>query len=141
MATVPPTPDKPKRSRSTAGFTPDKMEYKICKTVDTALAESVIKGAKYLPQLFSATGDLTIGNKDPTDIIKELLTKGALDKDLCLTDKEGGKKTSLKDALLNLKSSEEMNAQPNFTPTITPVEPVKTDPNTDSVKSLAEIFE
>ena len=34
-----------------------------------------------------------------------------------------------------------MNAQPNFTPTITPVEPVKTDPNTDSVKSLAEIFE
>ena len=150
MSTVPTTPDKPKRSRSTAGFTPDKMEYKICKTVDAALAESVIKGAnleymnsavKYLPQLFSAIGDLTLVNKDPTEIIKELLTKGALDKDLCLTDKEGGKKTSLKDPFLNLKFSEEMNAQPNFTPTITPVEPVKTNPNTDSVKSLAEIFE
>jgi hypothetical protein len=150
MSTEPTTPDKPKRTRSTAGFTPDKMEYKICKTVDENLVEAVIKGAnleyinsagKYLPQLFSATGDLTLVNKDPTEIIKELLNKGALDKDLCLTEKEGDKKTSLKDALLNLKSSEELNAQPNFTPTITPVEPVKTDPNSDSVKSLAEIFE
>ena len=101
MSTVSTTPDKPKRSRSTAGFTPDKMEYKICKTVDAALAETVIKGAnleymnsavKYLPQLFSATGELTLVNKDPTEIIKELLNKGALDKDLCLTDKEGGKR-------------------------------------------------
>ena len=81
------------------------MEYKICKTVDETHVEAVIKGAnleyinsagKYLPQLFSATGELTLVNKDPTEIIKELLTKGALDKDLCLTDKEGGKKTSLK---------------------------------------------
>ena len=150
MSTGPTTPDRPKRTRSTAGLTPDKMEYKICKTVDENLVEAVIKGAnleyinsagKYLPQLFSSTGDLTLVNKDPTEIIKELLNKGALDKDLCLTEKEGDKKTSLKDALLNLKSSEELNAQPNFTPTITPVVPVKTDPNSDSVKSLAEIFE
>ena len=66
MSTEPTTPDKPKRTRSTAGFTPDKMEYKICKTVDETLAETVIKGAnleyinsvgKYLPQLFSATSN------------------------------------------------------------------------------------
>ena len=88
------------------------MEYKISKTMDDVLAETVLKGAnlaymnsagKYLPQLFSATGELKLVKTDPTEIVKELLTKGALDKDLCLTDKEGGKKTSLKDALLNLK--------------------------------------
>ena len=144
------TPEKPKRTRSTAGFTPDKIEYKISKTMDEVLAETVLKGAnleymnsagKYLPQLFSATGELKLVKTDPTEIVKELLTKGALDKDLCLTNKEGGKKTSLKDALLNLKSSEEMNAQPNFTPTITPVDPVNADPSSETVKSLTEIFE
>ena len=34
-----------------------------------------------------------------------------------------------------------MNAQPNFTPTITPVDTVKADPSTETVKSLTEIFE
>ena len=129
---------------------PEKMEYKISRTVDNTLAEAVIKdanldymnaAAKYLPQLFSATDGLTMEKKEPIEIIKELLIKGALDKDLCLTDKDGGKKTSLKEALLNIKSNEEMNAQPNFTPTIDPVEPVVTDPDTITVKSLTEIFE
>ena len=39
------TPEKPKRTRSTAGFTPDKMAYKISKTMDDVLAETVLKGA------------------------------------------------------------------------------------------------
>ena len=34
-----------------------------------------------------------------------------------------------------------MNAQPNFTPTITPVDPENVDPSTETVKSLTEIFE
>ena len=98
---VPVTPYRTKRSRSTAGFTPDKMEYKISRTVDSTLAETVIKDAnlgylnataKYLPQLFSATDGLTMEKKEPIEIIKELLIKGALDKDLCLTDKDGGKR-------------------------------------------------
>jgi hypothetical protein len=96
---------------------------------------------KYLPQLFSGTGELKLVKTKPSKIVKELLLNGALDKDLYLTDKEGGKKTSLKEALLNLKSSEETNAQPSFTPTITPSEPEKIDPDGESVKSLSEILE
>ena len=101
MSTVSVTPNRTKRTRSTAGFTADKMEYKISRTVDNTLAEAFIKdanldymnaAAKYLPQLFSATEGLTMEKKEPTEIIKELLIKGALDKDLCLTDKDGGKK-------------------------------------------------
>ena len=80
---------------------------------------------KYLTQLFSATGELKLVKTKPTEIVKELLLKEALDKDMYLTDKE------------------ETNAQPSFTPTptITPSEPKKIDPNSDSIKSLSEIFE
>ena len=113
------------------------------------MAETVIKDAnlgylnttaKYLQQLFSATDGLTMEKKEPTEISKELLVKGALDKDLCLTDKEGGRKTTLKEALLNIKANEETNAQPHFTPTMNPVEAVPTNPDTTTVKSLTEIF-
>ena len=143
------TPYRTKRTRSTAGFTPDKMEYKISKTMDSTMADTVIKDAnlgylnttaKYLQQLFSATDGLTMEKKEPTEIIKELLVKGALDKDLCLTDKEGGRKITLKEALLNIKTNEETKAQPHFTPTMNPVEAEHTDPDTTTVKSLTEIF-
>ena len=125
------------------------MEYKISKTVDSTMADTVIKDAnlgylnttaKYLQQLFSATDGLTMEKKEPTEIIKELLVKGALDKDLCLTENEGGRKTTLKEALLNIKTNEETNAQPHFTPTMNPVEAEHTNPDTTTVKSLTEIF-
>ena len=146
---APVTPTRTKRTRSTAGFTPDKMEYKISKTVDSTMADTVIKDAnlgylnttaKYLQQLFSATDGLTMEKKEPTEIIKELLVKGALDKDLCLTENEGGRKTTLKEALLNIKTNEETNAQPHFTPTMNPVEAEHTNPDTTTVQSLTEIF-
>ena len=146
---VPATPTRAKRTRSTAGFTPDKMEYKISKTMDSTMADTVIKDAnlgylnttaKYLQKLFSATGGLTMEKKEPTEIIKELLIKGALDKDLCITENDGGRKTSLKDALLNIKTNEESDAQPHFTPTMNPVQAEHTNPDTATVQSLAEIF-
>ena len=42
---------------------------------------------------------------------------------------------------MNIKANEEINAQPHFTPTMNPVEPVTTNPDTTTVKSLTEIFE
>jgi hypothetical protein len=93
-----------------------------------------------LPKLLSANGELNLVKTVPNEFVKELLLKGALDKDLNLTNEEG-KKTSLKEALLTLKTSEETNAQPSYTPKITPTEPEKIEPGNELVKSLGEIFE
>jgi hypothetical protein len=69
-----------------------------------------------------------------------MLLIGALDKDMHLTDEEGAKR-SFKEALMTLKNSEELNAQPSHTPVIKPVKPEEIDPEKETVKSLSEIFD
>ena len=54
---------------------------------------------------------------------------------------EEGAKTSFKEALLTLKNSEELNAQPSHTPVIVPVQPEEIDPEKETVKNLSEIFD
>ena len=76
----------------------------------------------------------------PKEVVKELLLSGALDKDINLTNDEGNK-TSFKESLLTLKNSEETNTQPSHTPIIKPIEPEKTEPEKESIKTLSEIFE
>ena len=76
----------------------------------------------------------------PKEAVKEMLLIGALDKDMHLTDEEGAKR-SFKEALMTLKNSEELNAQPSHTPVIKPVKPEEIDPEKETVKSLSEILD
>ena len=136
------TPTKTKRKINDTDLTPDKMPFKVGKTMEDKEVEEVIKGTdleylttagKFLLKLLSAS-DLLLIKTVPKEVVKELLLTGALDKDMNLTNEEGTK-TSFKEALLTLKNSEEFNAQPSHTPVITQVEPEKIDPENVTVKT------
>ena len=65
--------------------------------------------------------------------------KGILDKDMFLTEEEGAKK-SFKDALMALKTAEELESHPSHTPVITITKTEEIKPEKETIKSLSEIF-
>jgi hypothetical protein len=63
---------------------------------------------KIMNKLLSSS-TLEIIKTVPKEVVKEMFISGALDKDMNLTE-DNGTKISFKEALLTLKSSEELNA-------------------------------
>ena len=111
------TPAKIKRKFGDTDLTPDKMPFKIGRTMEDEEAETVINGTdlefltaagKFLPKLLSSS-DVEIIKTVPKEVVKEMLNKGVLDKDMLLTDDEGAKR-SFKEALMALKQAEELEA-------------------------------
>ena len=73
------------------------MPFKIGRTMEDEEADTVINGTdleflsaagKYLPKLLSSS-DVEIIKTGPKEVVKEMLNKGVLDKDMLLTDDEG----------------------------------------------------
>ena len=70
---------------------------------------------------------------------KELLNKGVLDKDMFLTEEDGAKKMSFKEALTALKTAKENETHPSHTPVITTTKNEEIKPDDETVKSLSEL--
>ena len=91
------------------------MSYKIGKTMDAEETNTVIEKTdmnflketgRFLPKLLSSS-EIEITETIPKEVVKELLNKGVLDKDMFLTEEDGAKKTRFKEALMALKSADE----------------------------------
>ena len=94
------TPVQTKRKVEDTDFTPDKISYKIGKTMDAEAANTLIKKTdmnflketgRFLPKLLSSS-EIEITETIPKEVVKELLNKGVLDKDMFLTEEDGAKK-------------------------------------------------
>jgi hypothetical protein len=115
-----------KRKIENTDLTPDKMpKFKLAKALEEAEATVVLNKfdlnylrdtGKYIPKLVEGnTFDLT--KTTPDEMLKELLMKGAFDDKLEFTT-EDGSTNSLKSALMALKTAEDADQQPSFSPDI-----------------------
>ena len=101
------TPAKIKRKFRDTELKLDNIPFTIGRTMEGE--ETVINGTelefltaagKFLPKLLSSS-EIQILKTVPKEAVKEMLIKGALDKDMLLTDEEGAKMT-FKEALMTL---------------------------------------
>ena len=120
----------------------------IGKTMDAEAANTLIEktymdflkeSGRFLQKLLSSS-EIEITETIPTkEVVKELLNKGVLDKDMFLTEEDGAKKTRFKEALMALKSAEETETHPSHTPGITTTKNEEIKPDDETIKSLCEI--